>query len=453
LFYEKTKKKDAPESSFDLCKKFDVKIDNAMEPKGSYLPLASLIAAGSKFFLTLENVNVEQNGEVRFKQAAHSVFEFSNWLFVYHQKSYDAAGNFLENLKKAMSTFKIKVLDPEWAEVNSFNAKDWISTIESFSPEKKSFVLFFLDGPTDKLYKEIKIHSLCKKGYITQGVKSYTSKKGLSIASKVGLQINAKLGGSTYIVDFPKEIKTSNLMIVGVDSSHIKGKRTGISMTASYDSGFTQYYNSCYIIDEKNKEQLTYAVSAFLEEAIPHFFKKNKKTPGGIVIYRQGVSKEQKEVLWDEIFNIDKLLNGKGKLKMLEKMPIPYYYVLVNKKTTLKFFEKTRQGNNMTYSNPASGFVICDQVTDDNIFEFYMQPQVVTQGTATPTNYHVAYGNLNLERPLLDLTYGLCFEYANWQGPVRVPAPLKLAEKLSKMTAKVIVQSLSNSVLDKLCYL
>ena len=80
-----------------------------------------------------------------------------------------------------------------------------------------------------------------------------------------------------------------------------------------------------YIIDEKNKEQLTFAVSAFLSDAITHFFKKNKSTPGGIVIYRQGVSKEQKAVLNDEVSNIEKLLYGKGGLKMLEKLPIKFY--------------------------------------------------------------------------------------------------------------------------------
>jgi len=144
---------------------------------------------------------------------------------------------------------------------------------------------------------------------------------------------------------------------------------------------------------------------------------------------------------------------GKGKLKMLEKMPIPYYYILVNKKTTMKFFEKSSQGNKDFYDNPASGFVICDQVTDSKIFEFYMQPQVVTQGTATPTNYHVAYGNLGLEKSILELTYGLCFGYPNWQGPVRVPVPLKLAEKLCKMVAKVTKSGLKSTLEDKMSFL
>jgi len=102
-----------------------------------------------------------------------------------------------------MSTFKIKVVDPEWVEVNSYFPKDWISAIESYGPEKKKFVLVMLEKDTDNIiYKEIKMHSLCKKGYITQGVKSYTAKKGLSIASKIGLQINAKLGGSSYVIEF-----------------------------------------------------------------------------------------------------------------------------------------------------------------------------------------------------------------------------------------------------------
>ena len=162
-----------------------------MEPKGVYLPLAILSAAGKA-------VRVEENGEVRFKQPANNVIGFKNWLFVYHQKSYDLAGGFLENLRTAMKTFKISVDDPEWVEINSNNPRDWVTEIESREPNKKSFILIFvLDlkvwKTSDQIYREITIDSLSKKGYISQGIKSYTSKKGLSIATKVGLQINAKL--------------------------------------------------------------------------------------------------------------------------------------------------------------------------------------------------------------------------------------------------------------------
>ena len=192
-------------SSKDLSAKYETKVESALEATGFYLPLAKLLTGTSKYLLiSLGSIKVEQSGEVKFKQPAHLSIEFKDWLFVYNQKCYDSAGAFLENLKKAMVTFKIKVAEPEWVEVVSLQPLDWVKEIENHSPEKKQFVLVFMNGPTDRIYKEIKSHSLIKKGYITQGVKEYTSKKGLSIASKVGLQINAKLGGATYIVDFPK---------------------------------------------------------------------------------------------------------------------------------------------------------------------------------------------------------------------------------------------------------
>ena len=116
---------------------------------------------------------------------------------------------------------------------------------------------------------------------------------------------------------------------------------------------------------------------------------------------------------------------------------------MVNKKPSLKFFEKgsnnkmNRNDNRITYDNPESGLLICDKVIDSDKFEFYIQPQKVTQGTATPTRFQVEYGNLDCPELLPKLTFDLCFLYSNWRGPVRVPAPLKYAEKLAKSKAGV----------------
>ena len=65
-------------------------------------------------------------------------------------------------------------------------------------------------------------------------------------------------------------------MIVGEDSSHIKGKRTGICMVATMNDSFTNFFNKEQIILESNKEQLNYCVSAFIEEAVEEI--KKKKT-------------------------------------------------------------------------------------------------------------------------------------------------------------------------------
>ena len=117
----------------------------------------------------------------------------------------------------------------------------------------------------------------------------------------------------------------------------------------------------------------------------------------------------------------------KNKMFINKQWNVLYYYILVNTKTTFKFFEVDKKNN---YYNPGPGLLIVDGVTNRNFFEFYIQPQEVTQGSATPTCFHVAYGNLNFPEIIPKLTFDLCHLYSNWQGPVRVPHVLKSADIL-----------------------
>ena len=159
----------------------------------------------------------------------------------------------------------------------------------------------------------------------------------------------------------------------------------------------------------------------------------NKQLPGGIIIYRQGVSFQQKEFLDNEVINIQ---------KVCDKNKIPYEYILVNTKTTYKFFEK----NKNEYKNPEGGLLVINGVTNRNLFEFYIQPQQVTGGSATPSCFTVAYGNMNYPEIIPKLTFDLCHLYSIWQGTIRVPHVLKSAEKLSKITAKYTVEELNKEL-------
>ena len=96
-------------------------------------------------------------------------------------------------------------------------------------------------------------------------------------------------------------IKKRKLMIIGVDSSHISGQRTGVAMVATINPSFTNFYNKESIIEEKNKEQIQFCISGFIKEAIVKYQKLNEKLPGGIIIYRQGVSLQQKDFLTNEV--------------------------------------------------------------------------------------------------------------------------------------------------------
>lgn len=362
--------------------------------------------------------------------------DLTNWLCFYEENNYNDAENLYNTLSKASKAYGLKIPEPEWVEMkNKSSAKKWIDTADEYFSEDKhdySFALFLL-GKNDSIYAQLKKHSLCRNGYVSQVVKARSiQKKGglMSVCSKILLQINAKLGGISYKAIIDKEINDRKLMVIGVDSSHIKGKRTGVAMVASINDSFTDFYNKEEIIKEENKEQLQFCISSFIEQAIVAYNKKNKNAPKGIVIYRQGVSLQQKEFLKTEIQQIDSVCKTKN---------ILYYYILVNTKTTFKFFEKSNKG----YSNPGSGLLVIDGVTNRNYFEFYIQPQEVTQGSATPTCFHVAYGNLNFPEMIPKFTYDLCHIYSNWQGIIRIPNVIKAAEKLSKMTAKYKLDELN----------
>ena len=344
--------------------------------------------------------------------------DMTKWLCLYRKSNYDDAGYLVESLKKASRGYGLAVEDPEWVEMGDRDsAQDWIAAVEESLTDEYKFVVFLLDR-NDYIYKNLKVHSLCHNGYVSQVIKVNSLKKNaMSVCSKILLQINAKLSGVSYMAKLDEEIKKRKLMIIGVDSSHIKGKRTGVAMVATINTSFTNFYNKETIIHEDKKEQLQFCISAFIKEALSQYQQLNKKLPGGIIIYRQGVSLQQKEFLKSEVTNIE---------KVCEENKVLYYYILVNTKTTYKFFEK----NNNKFSNPGEGLLVLDGVTNRNFFEFYIQPQLVTGGSATPSCFHVAYGNLDFPEIVPKLTFDLCHLYSNWQGTVRVPHVLKSAEKL-----------------------
>ena len=376
--------------------------------------------------------------------------DMSHWICLYRKSNYNDAEKLYNTLDQASQGYGLSIAEPEWVEMEDNDDEEkWAQTANDYmkkisekdkNVKKYSFALFLLDR-NDRIYSTLKYYSLCEHGYISQVVKaSSLHKNALSVCSKILLQINAKLSGVSYIAKFDKNIKDRNLMIIGVDSSHIRGKRTGVAMVATINPSFTNFYNKEQIILEEKKESFLISISSFIEEAIQKYNEINKTYPKGIIIYRQGVSFQQKEFLKNEVINIQ---------KVCDKNKLLYEYILVNTKTTYKFFEKDKGG----YKNPDGGLLVLSGVTNRDLFEFYIQPQQVTGGSATPSCFTVAYGNMDFPEIIPKLTFDFCHLYSNWQGTVRVPHVLKLAEKLSKMTAKYTEAELHKNLSINQAYL
>ena len=283
-------------------------------------------------------------------------------------------------------------------------------------------------------------------------------KRGLdSYFSKILLQINNKLGGFSYFLNFPDSINDLKIMLIGIDSSHIWGrktakynnKKTGVAMISTKDKNFSKFFTKEEIIkyDKRYALETRKAISDFIEKAIKKYNDENGENPKNIIIYRQGITQNQIKNIRLEVAHIEDIC---------QTLNIQYYYVLVNTRTNIKFFEKNIFNINNEkgkYKNPEKGLIIFDQITNVKRFEFYIQPQKVNIGSATPTYFHVAYGNMGLPSILIQLTYWTTYIYPNWQNAIRVPHVVKLAEKLAGMTAKFIQSKLNAKLFDTQSFL
>ena len=388
-------------------------------------------------------------------------------------KAENISFDLLDGLLKCCRGYNIqfKNNNSNWIPMKSIYADDWINKVENEMKYRKNckFVMFLINKKTDNLYIPLKKHSLSTKGYVSQVIKYESimrilkkNKRGLdSYFSKILLQINNKLGGFNYFLNIPDEINKEKIMLIGIDSSHIWGrktakynnKKTGVAMISTKDKNFSNFFSNFFskeeIInyDKHCSLEIRNAISEFIEQAVKKYNKEYRENPNNIIIYRPGIEQNQIKNIQLEVAHIEDIC---------QTLNIKYYYVLVNTRTNIKFFEKNTfniKEVKAKYKNPEQGLIIFDQITNENRFEFYIQPQKVNIGSATPTYFHVAYGNMGLPRILIQLTYWTTYIYPNWQNAVRVPHVIKLAEKLASMTAKFTQSKLNEKLFDTQSFL
>ena len=232
-------------------------------------------------------------------------------------------------------------------------------------------------------------------------------------------------------------------MIIGYDcSKHGQGKRKFV-MTASYDQNYSSFFTEEIIVDYDNTIG---PVSTLIRKCLDYFLSLYKTVlPSNLIIYRSGVNDSEKPIILStEVRSITNLLSGVLENECYKQTYAPKFcFLIVNKRTEAKFFEFS-QGNT---NNPKEGTCIDSQVTTPNMYEFYLQPQFVNSGTATPTHFHCIYDNTGIPLEILEkITYRMCYYYWNWSGAIREPAALKFAEVANKFSSTY----LHSEVRDKL---
>ena len=317
-----------------------------------------------------------------------------------------------------------------------------------------SFGIIFCSYQMEKLYDKLKNYFMNQLNIPTQHVitkKIDDPKRGNSIQFSIIDQINIKRGGINYYINFNKEgiIKKGEVfLIIGLDSER-KSKKITFSMTSTRSPNLNDFLTQEKTVNDNNQEKNS-ALKEMFKEAINEINKKSPHSPDYIIIYRQGGNDIRNKILYvSEGDNFKEILNLYRE-KYKDKNNFNFkstklYYICCNLKCDLKFFETENRNVAKAYFNPKSGLIVDDNVTQKNKYEFYLQPQFVNQGTATPCHYQIMYydqdpnkeNDLKIET-LEKLSFYLCYYFWTWSGSIRMPYLLKMSNTAMTFYKKIL---------------
>ena len=448
-------------SAKEVKELYGINIGNNLTIKGRIIPQPHLIFNNGQKFV------IPNNGNFRSENPNRVVtFTNDNLFYVYDIKEKNECTSVFESVMIKCRTKKFAFGDgfnPKnvrgyalqktngWGEINNSLKK----AIPENSHHKFGFV--FLSRNMEKFYPQLKNHFINKLNLITQfGVtkKLADQRRGNTIQFNLVEQFNIKIGGENHYINFVKEnlMKESDVYLVVGLKSQIERKTGKIKycMTATKNR-FLNCIDTSIKECDNNRMARHDLLQIMFKSTIKNLMDSSKRPPNYIILYRKGgnyienikLAVDEKDIFIEVIKDLENSAKSNNK-----DIKIPFYFICCNLKCDLKFFECSENHGNKSFANPKSGLVIDENVTQKNKFEFFIQPQFVNQGTATPCHYQVmcAYQHsddiLKIEQ-LERITFYLCYYYFTWAGAIREPGTLKMAETALDFSSKCLTEKVS----------
>ena len=426
-------------TSAEVSREWGINLGENLTIKGRILPQPKLLYGKNQ-------VVSPNNGNFRSGSTFNGVtLNSNNFVYVYDKRDNSDIRNSLKGLldKGRSKGLNINSNPNELHGVSLSNFSNWddirrsLNVIEQHAKDLQMTVVF-LSSHLEKYYSNLKEYFTNVIKIPTQFVvskKLQDPRRAGSIMFNIVEQINIKMGGTNFYINFYDNIlsKGKIYLILGLELRQVNGGEVDFVLTSSTTMNLNKMITTVRKCknnkEEKEKtifELMQMALKGLRQGGAPH-------PPNYIILYRQGGNYVQnKKIAENEVPMFNSFLNHmKNTVESFKKFNPKFIYVCCNLKGDLKFFEK----NNKNCMNPKSGLCVDSHVTQKDKYEFYIQPQYVNQGTATPCHYQVLYedkdtsepnNNLKIEQLQL-LSFYLSFYYWTWAGAVRVPGALKLA--------------------------
>ena len=411
---------------------------------GENLSLEGRVLNQPKLIFNNKRLVTPKNGLFRTESAYDGVtITRDNFMYIYNRKDRADFRSIINNLfnKAKIKDIRINVRPDELYSYGFNRAYNWEDIKHelkkiNFNP-KLRMVMVFLDNNLEHYYNQLKeyLTNVIKvNSQFSQTRRLTDPKRAGSIMFNIVEQINIKMGGINFYIDTSNLINDKVYLIIGLESKKVGKDSIDYVLTFAYNQRLSRTQTiprTC----KNNAEEISKTLNELLDEAIKglHFLGHAPHPPEYIIIYRQGgnhlqnVKTSQLEI---PIF-LGNINQRKEKIESFRRHNTKLIYICCNLKGDLKFFEESKNG----YSNPPSGLCIDERIVESGKYEFYLQPQYVNQGTATPCHYEVLYQDMDEKNPennmsieeLENLSFQLSFYYWTWSGAVRVPGVLRLS--------------------------
>ena len=411
--------------------------------------------------LTLGQGNITPDkGNYQLRDPVFRPANFDKWLFVYAETCAADAKYFVETLQKCAGAYAIGVKKPTMISIKDKSAKALEDAVtKNLKADTQIVVAMYPAIAKKPWYKALKDVCYLQHGVPCQAVVSTTLKKNaMSVCSKILLQMNAKVGMELWVTEQPKDLPPKT-MIIGADVYHStkvgQQRKSCIGFCASLNPECNKFFSKI-TIQKREGDEIMKNIGILVKEAVMKYFVFTQKKffPENIIFYRDGVAENQLESIMR--FETKTIID---QLKTIPGYDFKFAEVVVTKRIDDRIFtaDNIRAGSEpKNFGNPPAGTVVAEKIVSDN-YDFFLVSQNVNQGTCTPTHYNVIYDTTGLDQNVLwQLTYNQCYNYYNWNGGVRVPAPVQYAHKLAYLVGQTLqggeTEAKVNPKLDQTLY-
>ncbi|KAL4127466.1 hypothetical protein QTP88_011637 [Uroleucon formosanum] len=355
-----------------------------------------------------------------------------DWVVLVPSKYFSIVKQFVYNLRNTAEIMAFKLPEPEIVKMNNVSQRSYMNHLDEIVNRNYDFISCVIKSPNSDIYNEIN-KKLCLEASVPSQLLSLkqVTTYDLSKYVKTAIRINCKLGGIPWSI---ADINDENIMVVGLDiyQDSLNKHKYYCAVMVSMNGCFTRYFS--YVKSLFNKDISEFYVSS-IANALSKYKDLNQKLPRGILIYRDGLKlddESSKETCMCEIsLMVEKCL------KFYCESTIPFAYILVKKSDETKFFT---QYNSFNYRNPLPGTIVDSDITDPNIFDFFLISHTVKSGSVSPTYYRVLFNSIPqfLIDELHMITYYLTHVYYKSSHIIRVPAPCQLAYDLAYFSSNTL---------------